>query len=136
MTNQDKIDFIRGYIELGKSRASIQAGLKMKFGSGVNNTVIRDIRAEEPKKKDTDLIPKIPKKIPEKKKRNTGSTSITKAELWEAIKSDEDLKGLKTWFTIKPNRPNRTRKGFGDLVIVINELIKKKINEKKKDGKN
>ena len=74
------------------------------------------------------------KKVNKKKKKGTTippSISITKAELWEGIESDEDLKGLKTWFTIKPNTSKRKRRGLGDLVLVINELIKQKIDEKK-----
>ena len=134
MTDIQKIDFIKARIKKGDNRREIQAGLKMKFGSGVNNTVIRDIRAELSKKKDeekdlkdTDIIPKIPNK----KKDFYQEISITKAELWIAIESDEDLKGLKTWFTIKPNRTERKRRGLGDLVLLINELIKQKIEEEK-----
>lgn len=55
--------------------------------------------------------------------------NISKDELWEKICSDSELGGLKTWFTIKPNRSVRNRKGLGDLIIGINELIKIKLKK-------
>lgn len=63
MTTQEKINFIKDGLDADDSRAEIQKGLKALFGSGVNNTVIRDIRAERTKKK-IPKIPKTPKKIP------------------------------------------------------------------------
>lgn len=144
-----KINLIKELIRMELTTREIQTKLKDKFGSGVNNNIIKELRnplilKEIPKTpfviKEEEKDNKIDnKKITGKKNtlkkfdkpHNKATLSISKDDLWNAIKSDEDLIGLKTWFTVKPSTSKRKRRGLGDLVLVINELIKQKIDEKK-----
>lgn len=124
--------------------------------SWINSTKVHEPKTQETEQKTTITAPKIiheqkdesgskteqkfnkERQEDEQKKKKKGTTipiTITKAELWEGIKSDEDLKALKTWFTIKPNTSKRKRRGLGDLVLVINELIKQKIDENNGNNK-